>query len=484
MTLTPTLPAVQRGILRGNAFADGVDGAVFDVTDPASGAVIATVADAGPADATAALDDAVLAQTGWAAASPRLRADILRRAYELVLKKADDLALVMTLEMGKPLAESRSEVLYAAEFLRWFSEEAIRIRGENSVAPAGDARIVTRREPVGPCLLVTPWNFPLAMGTRKIGPALAAGCSVIVKPATATPLTMLAFGQLLIDAGVPAGVVSILPTSQSPEVVGTLLADRRLRKISFTGSSTVGKQLIAQSADNVLRMSMELGGNAPLIVCADVDIPHVVAETLKAKLRNNGEACTAANVIYVHDSVAEQYTAALAAAWRTLRVGPGYAADSDVGPVISHDAVDRIADLIDDAVSRGATIVAHADAPAEGSYVTPTLLSNVPPDARIVTEEIFGPVAPVVTWHDEATLLRTLNAGDYGLAAYLFAQDAATIRRITESLEVGMIGINRGVLSNVAAPFGGVKHSGFGREGGDVGIDEYLTVKYLAIDAN
>lgn len=484
MALTPTLPAVPRGILRGNTFTDAVDGAVFDVTDPATGAVIATVADAGPDDATAALEDAVLAQTAWAATTPRKRADILRAAFELVLAKVDDLALLMTLEMGKPLTESRAEVVYAAEFLRWFSEEATRIRGENSVAPTGDARIVTRREPVGPCLLVTPWNFPLAMGTRKIAPALAAGCAVIVKPATATPLTMLAFGQLLVEAGVPAGVVSILPTSQSPQVVATIVADRRLRKISFTGSTTVGKQLIAQSADNVLRMSMELGGNAPLIVCEDADIPHAVAETLKAKLRNNGEACTAANVIYVHEAVADEYTAALAAAWETLRVGPGYAPDSQVGPVISQEAVDRITALIDEAVSDGAIVAARAATPPDGSYVAPTLLRSVPSHARIVSEEIFGPVAPIVTWRDEDNLIRILNSSEYGLAAYLFARDSATIRRITEALEVGMIGVNRGVLSNVAAPFGGVKHSGFGREGGDVGIDEYLTVKYLAVDAD
>ena len=485
MAPTLTLPAVPHGLLRRNRFIDAAGGATFDVTDPATDAVIASIADASPADALAALSDATDAQPAWAATAPRRRADILRAAYELVLSRTDELALLMTMEMGKPLGESRSEVIYAAEFLRWFSEEATRIRGEATTAPSGDSRIITRREPVGPCLLVTPWNFPLAMATRKIAPALAAGCTVIVKPATATPLTTLAFGKLLIEAGAPHGVVSILPTSQSPEVVAILLSDPRLRKVSFTGSTTVGTQLIAQSAPNVLRMSMELGGNAPLIVCADADIPHAVAETLKAKLRNNGEACTAANTIYVHDDVAAEFTAMLARAWSTLCVGPGYVDGNDVGPVISHDAVHRINSMIEEAITLGASVAARVDTPpGSGSYVAPTLLMNVPPHAQIVREEIFGPVAPILTWRDEAHLLATLNAGQYGLAGYLFSRDPDTIRRIAEHLEVGMIGVNRGVLSNVAAPFGGVKHSGFGREGGATGIDEYLTTKYLAVDAS
>jgi succinate-semialdehyde dehydrogenase / glutarate-semialdehyde dehydrogenase len=474
------------GLFIGNEFKDAASGATFDVLDPATGDVLVAIADAGIDDALAALDSAAAAQAAWAQTPSRVRADILRRAYDLILARAEELALLMTLEMGKPLAESAAEIVYGAEFLRWFSEEAVRFGGQTRTASDGASRIVTIKEPVGPCLMVTPWNFPLAMGTRKIGPALAAGCTVIVKPAGLTPLTMNALAAILKEAGLPDGVLSVLPTKSSSAVVSALTADARLRKLSFTGSTAVGKELIRQSADQVLRVSMELGGNAPLIVCEDADIPQAARETMKAKLRNNGEACTAANVLYVHESVAEEFAAELGRHFDALTVGAGYDDGSTVGPVIDDKAVRSLTDLVDDAVSRGATVASNASTPAgsDGTFFPPTLLVNVPADARLVKEEIFGPVAPIVTWSDELEMLALANSSEYGLAGYLFTKDLDRARRISEGLEVGMIGVNRGVLSNVAAPFGGIKQSGYGREGGDVGIEEYLETKYLSIDAS
>lgn len=473
------------GILIDNEFRPASTGAEFEVHDPATGDTIATLADASVADAIAALDSAVRVQDAWAATPARERADILRRAYELILERRTDLALLMTLEMGKPLAESEAEISYGAEFLRWFAEEAVRFGGSTTHSPTGDTRIVTIQQPVGPCLLVTPWNFPLAMGTRKIGPALAAGCPVIVKPAGLTPLSMNALAAILIESGLPAGVLSVIPTSNSSGTVAALMADPRLRKISFTGSTEVGKQLIRQSADQVLRVSMELGGNAPLIVCADADIPHAVDEAMKAKLRNNGEACTAANVFYVHEDVVETFTDQIRSRFEAIVVGPGYHADSTVGPIIDQRSAYALQELVDDAVARGARVLSRREAPAGtgGSYFPPTLLGDVPRDARVVTEEIFGPIAPIVTWADEDDLIEQANSTEYGLAAYLFTRDLDRARVIAERLQVGMLGLNRGVLSNVAAPFGGIKQSGYGREGGHVGIAEYLQTKYLSIDA-
>jgi len=473
------------GLMIHNTFRPSSTGAEFPVRDPATGRTIAMVADATIDDAREALAAADSAQYSWATTPPRRRADILRSAYELIMDRRSSLALLMTLEMGKPLVESEAEVGYGAQFLRWFSEEATRFGGRALTSPGGDSRIVTIQQPVGPCLLVTPWNFPLAMGTRKIGPALAAGCTAIVKSAGLTPLSMNALAAIFVEAGLPPGVLSVIPTASSSVTVAALTSDPRLRKVSFTGSTAVGQQLIRQSADQVLRLSMELGGNAPLIVCSDADIPYAAAEAMKAKLRNNGEACTAANVFYVHSDVVDQFSAELTRRFDDLTVGPGYDPAVSVGPVIDQRAADRLTDLLDDALAAGATVLSQRPVPtgSGGSYFPPTLLGDVPFRARVVREEIFGPLAPMVTWSSEEELLTMTNASEYGLAAYLFTRDIYRARRLAEALQVGMIGINRGILSDVAAPFGGIKHSGYGREGADVGVNEYLQTKYLAVDA-
>lgn len=482
---TQALSHAPTGLFLNGEFLPSESGETFPVHDPATGDEIALMANATVADARRALDSAVSVQDAWARTSARQRADILRLAYEKILQRSEDLALLMTLEMGKPLAESRAEIAYGAEFLRWFSEEAVRFRGETASSPAGDSRIVTIQQPVGPALLVTPWNFPLAMGTRKIGPALAAGCTAIIKPAALTPLTMNAFVAILAEAGLPSGVVSVLPTKRSSAVVKALMNDARLRKVSFTGSTPVGQQLIRQSADQVLRLSLELGGNAPLIVCADADVEHAADEALKAKLRNNGEACTAANVLYVHEDVADAFAAALTRRFEALIVGAGYDPATTVGPVINQDAVSNLESLVEDAVSSGATVLACRPYPhSGGTFFAPTLLDHVPAHARVVREEIFGPIAPIVRWTDLDDLLGRANDSEFGLAAYVFTKDLNRARVICERLEVGMIGLNRGVLSNVAAPFGGVKQSGYGREGGAAGIAEYLQTKYISIDAS
>lgn len=482
-TASTLLSRVPTGLLINGRFVPASDHGRFDVTDPATGDVLLAVADATAEDALRALDDAVRVQESWKRTAPQARAAVLRRAYEMMLEQAESLALLVTLEMGKPRRESLDEVLYAAEFLRWFSEETVRINGMTRTAPNGDSRIFTLKEPVGPCLLVTPWNFPLAMGTRKIGPALAAGCTAIVKPATHTPLSMNVLGSIFVEAGLPAGVLSILPTSNSPLVVAALMADSRLRKLSFTGSTEVGKILAAQAAQNVLRLSLELGGNAPLIVCKDADIDRAISETMKAKLRNNGEACTAANVIYVHRDIAEEYSAALAKCFDELVVGPGSDTSSTIGPLIDNQAVRKVEELVQDATDKGARVLSRLDIPRAGSYCSPRVLGGVPLDARLVQEEIFGPVAPIVIWDDETELITGLNNSPYGLAGYLFTRDLDTARRFSENLQVGMLAINRGVLSNVAAPFGGLKQSGYGHEGGDEGIEEYLDTKYVAVHA-
>jgi len=478
------LANVPTGILIGGEWREGSARGRVSVDDPATGLELATVADATAADATAALDAAVAAQRGWAATPPRVRGEILRRAFELMIERQEDLALLMTLEMGKPLAESRSEVAYAADFLRWFSEEAVRQNGSWTTAPDGLSRLLTMKQPVGPCLLVTPWNFPLAMGTRKIGPALAAGCTVIVKPAKQTPLSMHALAGILIEAGLPAGVLNVVTTSGSAAVVSTLLADPRLRKLSFTGSTEVGRVLAEQSAAGMLRLSMELGGNAPFIVFDDADLEHAADEAMKAKLRNNGEACTAANRFYVQAGVLDEFTELLRVRFERLVVGAGYDPDSTVGPLIDRGAVEKITGLVDEAVASGARIVSRREAPtgSAGYYYPPTLLADVAPDARVVREEIFGPVAPIVAFATEAQALEYANSSEYGLASYLFTRDLDRAIRVAEGLEAGMVGLNRGVLSNVAAPFGGIKSSGFGREGGNEGIDEYQETKYVALD--
>ena len=457
----------------------------FQVEDPSVAEPLCALPDAGAKDGLDALDAAAAAQPAWAATAPRERADILRRAYEELMRRQDELALLMTLEMGKPVAESRGEIAYAAEFFRWFSEEAVRIDGGWQTAPDGNGRIWTMRQPVGPALLITPWNFPMAMGTRKIGPAVAAGCTMIVKPAHQTPLSMLALADILQDAGLPEGVLNVVTTTRPGEVCEPLLRDGRIRKLSFTGSTAVGRRLLGQAADQVLRTSMELGGNAPLIVCEDADLDKAVDGAATAKMRNIGEACTAANRIYVHASLAEEFTARLAVRLGAMRIGRGTDPENTVGPLIDAAGRDKVTALVDDAVSEGARPVLGG-APLEdrpGYFYPPTVLADVPPHARMLSEEIFGPVAPVVPFTTDDEALALANDTVHGLVGYVFTENLRRALRYAESLETGMVGLNKGVVSNPAAPFGGVKHSGLGREGGRVGIEEFLETKYVALDA-
>ena len=457
-------------------------GARFDVHDPATGAVLTSVADASVDDGRAALDAAAAAQESWARTAPRDRGEMLRAAYELMHERAEELATLMTVEMGKPLVEARGEVTYAAEFFRWFSEEAVRVHGRYAVAPNGATRLLTMKQPVGPTLMITPWNFPLAMGTRKIGPAIAAGCTMVVKPAHETPLSMLALAGILEEVGVPAGVVNVITTTHSAAVSEPIIRDPRLRKLTFTGSTAVGKALVEQSAEQLLRLSMELGGNAPFIVFEDADLDAAVEGAMLAKMRNIGEACTAANRFFAHDSVADEFTRRLAERMGALTVGRGTEEGVDVGPLITAKARDGVHELVQDAVSRGArALVGGGPMEGRGFFYEPTVLADVPADSRCLTEEIFGPVAPVCTFTDEADVIAKANATEYGLVGYVFTRDNARVLRVSEALEFGMIGINTGIVSNPAAPFGGVKQSGFGREGGFEGIDEYLEVKYVGI---
>lgn len=475
------LSSVPTGLWIDGAFVDAADGGTFEVHDPATGEVLARVADAGEKDALRALDSAVAVQESWAATAPRQRSQILRTAWETVIERTEELALLMTLEMGKALAESRGEVAYGAEFLRWFSEEAVRIQGRYTRSPSGAGRILVTKVPVGPVLAITPWNFPLAMGTRKIAPALAAGCTVLVKPAEDTPLTMLAFAEILAEAGLPAGVLSVLPASTATTVTEPLLADDRLRKVTFTGSTRVGKILIEQSARNVLRTSMELGGNAPFVVFDDADIDAAVDGAMAAKMRNGGEACTAANRIIVANSVREEFTTKLTARIAALRVGPGAEDDTNVGPLVNEKQRRNVEALVDDAVVAGARVLTggHAiDGP--GWFFEPTVLDEVPPTARIAREEIFGPVAAITGFDEEQDGIDAANDTEYGLAAYIYTRDLDRALRVSDKIASGMVGVNRGVVSDVAAPFGGVKQSGLGSEGGTEGIDEYLDTKYIA----
>ncbi|HJR26918.1 MAG TPA: NAD-dependent succinate-semialdehyde dehydrogenase, partial [Acidimicrobiales bacterium] len=431
----------------------------------------------------AALDAAVAAQAGWAATAPRERGEVLRRAFDAITARVDELALLMTLEMGKPLTESRAEVTYAAEFLRWFSEEAVRIDGRYASAPSGQGRLLTMRQPVGPCLLITPWNFPMAMGTRKIGPAVAAGCTMVVKPAQLTPLSMLALAQILQEAGLPPGVLNVVTSSSARSVVDPLVADPRLRKLSFTGSTEVGKGLLAKAADQVLQVSMELGGNAPFLVFEDADLDAAVDGAVIAKMRNIGEACTAANRFHVAEAVAEEFTGRLAERLAAMRIGRGTEDGVQVGPLIDAASRDKVAELVDDAVAQGAEVLTGGKAlDGAGHFFPPTVLAAVPPGARLLREEVFGPVAPVTTFGDEDEAIAAANDTEYGLVAYLFTRDLKRALRVTEALDTGMVGLNQGMVSNPAAPFGGVKQSGIGREGGPEGIDEYLSTKYVAIN--
>jgi succinate-semialdehyde dehydrogenase/glutarate-semialdehyde dehydrogenase len=472
----------SRGLFIAGQWRESSTGSRFEVHDPADDSVITDVADGDTTDAIAALDAAVSVQAEWAGTAPRERGEILRRAFEAVLDQADDFAELISLEMGKTLAEAKGEVAYGAEFLRWFSEEAVRIHGRWMQAPAGGSRLLTIRKAVGPCLFITPWNFPLAMGTRKIGPAVAAGCTMVVKPAELTPLTMLALAQVLTEAGLPPGVLNIVTTHNSKALSSTLMADERLRKVSFTGSTPVGKVLVRQSADQLQRMSMELGGNAPFVVFEDADVEAAVEGAMVAKMRNMGEACTAANRFLVHESVARRFGDLLGARMGALKTGRGQDAGTDVGPLINADAVETVGQLVTDAVGDGAEIMCGGTAPdGPGHFYPPTVLLGVPAGARINREEIFGPVAPITTFASDDEAIRLANDTEYGLAAYVYTKDLARTIGIAEALEYGMVGINTGLLSNPAAPFGGVKASGFGREGGFEGIEEYLDTTYVAL---
>lgn len=466
----------------GNKQIPATRSGTFPVHDPATGKILLDVADATAADGAAALDAAAEAQPQWAATPARERSIILRRAWELVIERRDEFALLMTLEMGKPLGESQGEVDYGAEFLRWFSEEAVRINGRYTESPSGRGRILVSKEPVGPTLAITPWNFPLAMGTRKLAPAFAAGCTVLVKPAAETPLTMLLLAEVFHEAGLPAGVLSVLPTSDPASITTPLLADPRLRKLTFTGSTGVGRRLLTQAADRVLRTSMELGGNAPFVVFEDADVDAAVEGAMAAKMRNTGEACTAANRIYVDNSVRDEFTAKLTARMGALRIGAGTESVSQVGPLISEKQRSAVSELVHDAVSKGAVVRVGGDrAGDKGYFYQPTVLAEVPAEARLLREEIFGPVAAVVGFDGEAAGIAAANDTDYGLAAYIYTTDLTRALRVTRALEAGMVGVNRGIISDVAAPFGGVKQSGLGRESGSEGIEEYLEVKYVAL---
>ena len=454
----------------------------LDVEDPSTGEVLTSVADASTEEGIAALDAAVEASEGWEQTDPRERGEILRRAFNLLTERAEDIALLMTLEMGKPLTESRTEVTYGAEFLRWFSEEAVRIAGRYSVAPSGGTRLVTVKQPVGPVYAITPWNFPLAMGTRKLGPALAAGCTVVIKPAALTPLTTLALAGILIEAGLPDGVVNVITTSHSAELSSPIMADPRLRKITFTGSTEVGRRLIEQSAQKVLRISMELGGNAPFLILADADLDKAVDGAMLAKMRNIGEACTAANRFLVHESLANEFASRLASRMGALTIGRGVEDGVEVGPLIDSDAVDKVSQLVADAVDSGAKILTGGSAiDGPGHFYRPTVLSDVPRTARVFREEIFGPVAPVITFSNDDQGIQLANDTEFGLVAYAYTESLTKAITVAERLETGMVGINQGIVSNPAAPFGGVKASGLGREGGHEGIEEYLETKYVGI---
>ncbi|MFE2995211.1 NAD-dependent succinate-semialdehyde dehydrogenase [Nocardia sp. NPDC059246] len=473
---------VPTGVWIDGVAAPASGGGTFTVTDPATGDLLTEVADAGREDALRALDSACRMQSEWAATAPRERSAILRRAWELLVDRTEEIALLMTLEMGKTIAESRGEVAYGAEFLRWFSEEAVRIGGRYTTAPTGTGRILVTRQPVGPVLAITPWNFPLAMGTRKIGPALAAGCTVIAKPAEDTPLTMLALAAIFAEAGLPAGVLSVLPGSDAAAVTAPLLADPRLRKLTFTGSTRVGTLLLRQAAGNVLRTSMELGGNAPFIVFEDADLDQALDGAMAAKMRNGGQACTAANRLYVHDSLREQFASRFAERLAALRVGPGYQPNVDLGPLINERQRATVTALVDDAIASGAVLRTGGkplDGP--GCFFEPTVLDNVARTARMHREEIFGPVAAIYGFDTESDVVAAANDTEFGLAAYVFTKDLDRALRVSDALEAGMVGINRGVVSDPAAPFGGVKQSGLGSEGGSEGIHEYLDTKYVAL---
>lgn len=478
------LDSVPDGLLIGGRWRPAASGATLSVADPATGATIRTIADAGVEDGAAALDAAVDAAADWAATPARVRGEILRRAFDLLQDRKEEFALLMTLEMGKPLAESRGEVAYGGEFLRWFSEEAARITGRYGSNPEGTGRIIVSQHPVGPCFLITPWNFPLAMATRKIAPALAAGCTIVVKPAALTPLTTLYFAALLQDAGLPDGVVNVITTSSSGEVSGPIIADPRLRKLSFTGSTPVGQKLLEQAANGVLRTSMELGGNAPFVVFEDADLDQAVKGALAAKFRNIGQACTAANRFIVHSSVADEFARRVTAAVNGFVIGRGTEPDVTIGPLVDDKAVAKAETLVDDAVARGAQLVTGGSRiDGAGTFFQPTVLTGIAPGSDILREEIFGPVLAIAAFDTEDEAVALANDTEYGLVSYVYTESLSRGQRMIDRLETGMMGLNVGVISNAAAPFGGWKMSGLGREGGAEGIHEYLQTKYTMTPA-
>jgi len=479
----PWVAEIPTGLHIGGAWRDGGRPDPIPVQDPATEDVLAHVADASPGDGVAAVAAAAAALPAWAATSPRRRSEILRRAFDLMTERREQLAELIVLENGKALADARGEVAYAAEFFRWYAEEAVRALGSVQTAPAGTNKILVLRQPIGIAVLVTPWNFPAAMATRKIGPALAAGCTVVLKPATETPLTALAIVQLLEEAGVPAGVVNCVTTRTAGAVVQAMVDDPRVRKLSFTGSTEVGRRLLATAAETVVSCSMELGGNAPFLVLADADLDAAVAGAMVAKMRNGGSACTAANRFYVHGSVAAEFSARLAEAMGSLVVGPGLDPSVQVGPLVNKFSRDKVDELVTGAVDGGAGVLTGGSAPdRRGWFYAPTVLSDVAPDASILREEIFGPVAPIVAFDDVDEAIALANDTEYGLVSYVYTTDLAQGLRVSEALDSGMVGLNRGVVSDPAAPFGGTKQSGVGREGGHEGMLEYLESKYIAVD--
>jgi succinate-semialdehyde dehydrogenase/glutarate-semialdehyde dehydrogenase len=472
----------MRDLFIGGRFVPASDGGRFDVIDPATGDVLQTVANGTVEDAIAAVDAAAEAAPAWAATAPRQRGEILRRAFQLMTERAHELARLISQENGKALPDALGEVLYAAEFFRWYSEEAVRIPGTLATSPSGTNKILVQYRPAGVCVLVTPWNFPAAMATRKIGPALAAGCTMVLKPASDTPLTALALAGLLAEAGVPDGVVNVLPARRSGAVVSAMVHDDRVRKLSFTGSTEVGRLLLREAADRVVNVSMELGGNAPFLVFADADLDAAVEGAMIAKMRNAGEACTSANRFYVQAPVAEEFAGRLARRMSALKLGAGTDSGVQVGPLVNLEAVDKVEELVADAVARGAVVATGGRRPdPKGCFYEPTVLTDVPPGATLLREEIFGPVAPVVSFDTEEEAIRLANDTEYGLVAYLYTGDLGRGLRVSERLEAGMVGLNRGLVSDPAAPFGGVKQSGIGREGGHEGILDYLEATYVAV---
>jgi succinate-semialdehyde dehydrogenase / glutarate-semialdehyde dehydrogenase len=481
--LSNTTTRYQGDLFIGGQWIDGQRESRIDVINPSDGAVITTVADASLEDAIAAVDAAEAALDSWAATAPRRRSDILRRVFELMIERTDDPAYLISLENGKSLSDARGEVAYAAEFFRWYSEEAVRILGELSVAPSGANRIMVTHQPIGVCLLVTPWNFPAAMATRKIAPALAAGCTTVLKPATATPLTAYAIANILAEAGVPGGVVNVVTTSTTSQLIDRLLEDPRVRKLSFTGSTEVGRALLRKAAENVVKCSMELGGNAPFIVLEGADAEKAIDGVMIAKMRNGGQACTAANRIYVHTSLHDDIANRLAIRFKELVVGPGTDPATQCGPLVDRASVDKVVELVTDARECGATVIVGGDIlEREGTYYAPTVLAGVTADARLVAEEIFGPVAAIIPFQDTEEAIAAANHTEFGLAAYVYSGDLADGLRVAERLEKGMVAVNRGLVSDAAAPFGGVKQSGLGREGAKQGLLEYTEPKYIAVE--